>query len=128
MMKYLLGFVILTGFFLLGMFLHGLGVPIPGGVLGLILFFLALQIGLIKLKWVERAAGLMLRHMVLLFVPLTVGIMDLGSLLARQALAISASLLVSLTAVLLTTGLMGRWLLPTAPRGEKINQATEASE
>jgi putative effector of murein hydrolase LrgA (UPF0299 family) len=54
--------------------------------------------------------------------------MDLGSLLARQALAISASLLVSLTAVLLTTGLMGRWLLPTAPRGEKINQATEASE
>ena len=61
MMKYLLGFVILTGFFLLGMFLHGLGVPIPGGVLGLILFFLALQIGLIKLKWVERAAGLMLR-------------------------------------------------------------------
>jgi holin-like protein len=128
MMKYLLGFVILTGFFLLGKFLHDLGVPIPGGVLGLILFFLALQIGLVKLKWVDRAAGLMLRHMVLLFVPLTVGLMDLGSLLARQALAITASLLVSLAAVLLTTGLMGRWLLPTSPQGEKINQAAEASE
>jgi hypothetical protein len=52
---------------------------------------------------------------VLLFVPLTVGLMDMGPVLSRQALAITASLLVSLTAVLLTTGLMGRWLLPAEP-------------
>jgi holin-like protein len=109
----LLGFGIVTAFFLLGSFLHRLGLPIPGGVLGLILFFLALQFRLIKLKWVERAAGLLLRHMVLLFVPLTVGLMELGPLLSRQAVAITGSLLVSLVAVILTTGLLGRWLLPS---------------
>jgi holin-like protein len=81
MLEYPLGFAILTGFFLLGSFLHRLGVPIPGGVLGLILFFASLQLGVIKLKWVERAAGLLLRHMVLLFVPLTVGLMEMGQLL-----------------------------------------------
>lgn len=120
MIKFLLGFVILTGFFLLGRYLNGLGVPIPGGVLGLILFYAALQAGLVKLKWVEDAAGLLLRHMVLLFVPLTVGLMDMGSILTHQALAITASLLVSLTAVILTTGLLGRWLLPAAAENETM--------
>jgi holin-like protein len=128
---YLTGFAILTGFFLLGAFLHGLGAPISGGVLGLILFFLALQAGLVKLKWVERVAGLMLRHMVLLFVPLTVGLMEMGPLLSRQAVAITASLLVSVAAVLLTTGLLGGWLLPAEPSNESElpnETATETAE
>jgi holin-like protein len=124
--NFLLGFAIVVAFFLLGSWLHRLGVPIPGGVLGLILFFLALQVGLVKLKWVERTAGLLLRHMVLLFVPLTVGLMEMGELLSKQALAITASLLVSLVAVLLTTGLLGKWLLPAHPAGADAD--SEASQ
>jgi holin-like protein len=116
--EYTVGFAILTIFFLLGAFLHERGLPIPGGVLGLILFYLALASGLVKLRWVERAAGLMLRHMVLLFVPLTVGLMEMGPVLSRHALAIAASLLVSLAAVLLTTGLLGQWLLADLPLDE----------
>jgi putative effector of murein hydrolase LrgA (UPF0299 family) len=53
--------------------------------------------------------------MVLLFVPLGVGLIEMGPVLSRQAVAITASLLVSWTAVVLTTGLLGRWLLPTLP-------------
>jgi len=123
MIEYLLGFAILTAFFLLGTLLHGLGFPIPGGVLGLLLFFVALSAGVIELKWVERAAGLLLRHMVLLFVPLTVGLMEMGPVLSRQAVAITASLLVSVTAVLVTTGLLGSWLLPALPLDETASRA-----
>ena len=123
----LLGFAVLTGFFLLGTSLHKLGVPIPGGVLGLMIFFLALQFGVVKLKWVERTAGFLLRHMVLLFVPLTVGLMELGPLLSRQALAITASLVVSLVSVILTTGLLGQWLLPAAPK-TKVAAAAPAAK
>jgi holin-like protein len=124
----LLGFAVLTGFFLLGTLLHKLGVPIPGGVLGLMIFFLALQFGVIKLKWVERTAGFLLRHMVLLFVPLTVGLMELGPLLSRQALAITASLVVSLVSVILTTGLLGQWLLPEAPKTKAAAEAPAAEQ
>jgi len=106
------GFAVIVGFGLLGTLLHWLGIPLPGGVLGLLLFFVALSTGLVKLAWVERAAALLLRHMVLLFVPLTVGLMEMGQVLQRQAAAIIASLLVSWLAVLLTTGWLGRLLLP----------------
>ena len=109
------GLALLVGFFLLGGFLHRVGVPIPGGVLGLLLLYVALTTGLVPLAWLQRAADLLLRHMVLLFVPLTVGLMDLGRVLSRQAFALSASLIVSFLAVLLTTGLLGRWLVAGLP-------------
>lgn len=105
------GAIIIVALFFAGSWLHQIGVPIPGGVLGLLLFYAAMLAGLIKLRWVERAANLLLRHMVLLFVPLTVGLMDLGPVLSRQAVAILVSLVVSFLAVLLTTGLLARWLL-----------------
>lgn len=109
------GIALLIGFFLLGNLLHRIGVPIPGGVLGLLLLYIVLSTGLVPLVWLERAADLLLRHMVLLFVPLTVGLMDLGRVLSRQALALTASLVVSFLAVLLTTGLLGRWLVAGLP-------------
>jgi holin-like protein len=129
-MDYLLGFAILLAFQLLGALIHRVGVPIPGGVLGLMLFYLAMSAGLVKMKWVERTANLLLRHMVLLFVPLTVGLMEMGPVLSKQAVAITASLVVSLVAVMLTTGLLGQWLLPTAAElaGEKRDSALEAGE
>jgi holin-like protein len=115
MIDHLRGFSIVLLFQLIGWSLHRAGVPIPGGVLGLLEFYLALSSGLVKLAWVERTAGLLLRHMVLLFVPLTVGLMDLGPVLSKQALAIGVSLVVSLLAVLFTTGLLGKRLLPPEP-------------
>lgn len=117
------GLAIIVAIFLMGAWLHGLGVPIPGGVLGLLLFYGAMLAGLVKLRWVERAAGLLLRHMVLLFVPLTVGLMDMGPVLSKQAAAIVASLVVSFLAVLLTTGLLARGLLRPA-----ASEQTEVTE
>jgi holin-like protein len=107
----LLGLAVLSAFQLVGIGLHRLGIPIPGGVLGLILLYLGLATGLIKLKWVEDTAAFLLRHMLLLFIPVTLGLIDLMPLLRSQAIAITASLLVSLIAVQVTTGLLGRALL-----------------
>jgi holin-like protein len=120
------GLTIIVLIFLAGAWLHAHGVPIPGGVLGILFFYGAMLSGVLKLRWVDRAANLLLRHMVLLFVPLTVGLMDLGPVLSRQAVAILASLIVSFFAVLLTTGLLARWLLhPTVP--EPVATTREAA-
>jgi holin-like protein len=67
---------------------------------------------------VERAAGLLLRHMVLFFVPLTVGLMEMGHAISSHVLPIVASLLVSWCAVLFTTGFLGRWFLKDAAHAD----------
>jgi holin-like protein len=115
MLGFLRGVALLLAFDFAGVGLHWLGVPLPAGVLGLLLLFAALSLGLVQLAWVERAASFLLRHMVLLFVPLTVGLIDAWRTAQRQALALGVSLVVSFVAVLLTTGLLGRWLLPEEP-------------
>src|SRR5690625_8040934 len=56
-----------------------LHIPIPGNVLGMIILFISLVTGVIKLKWFERAASFLLKHLVFFFIPITVGMMTLGS-------------------------------------------------
>lgn len=112
MVDYLRGTAILVAFFFLGQGVHALGVPIPASVAGLLLLFLALSFKLVRLNWVEKAAGVFLRHMVLLFVPVTVGLMEVGPLVKRSGVAIAASLIVSLLATLIATALLSRWLMP----------------
>lgn len=126
MFDLLRGLAIIVVIFLIGNWLHAHGVPIPGGVLGLLLFYGAMVSGLLKFRWVERAARLLLRHMVLLFVPLTVGLMDLGPVISRHVFAIAASLAISFLAVLLTTGLLARWLFQ--PARELAGEVVEVSK
>ncbi|WP_245895927.1 CidA/LrgA family protein [Deinococcus irradiatisoli] len=47
--------------------------PVPGSVLGLLLLWLALGLGWVKLGWLEAAADHLLGILGLLFVPATVG-------------------------------------------------------
>lgn len=69
------GLIILLVFQLLGEALVGLtGLPLPGPVAGMVLLLLALML---RQTWAERvapAAGMLLRHLTLLFFPIGVGI------------------------------------------------------
>jgi holin-like protein len=106
-----LGFFIIVGFQLLGIGLHKLGVPLPGSVLGLLLFTLALATEVVKLKWVERTATFFVRHMSLLFIPIMAGLPGMAAQLRQDGLALMMSTVISLLAVLLTTGWLAHFLL-----------------
>ncbi len=119
----MLGFAILVGFQLVGTGLHKLGVPLPGSVLGLLIFTLALATGLVKLKWVERTANLLTRHMTLLFLPLMAGLPAASAELRHDGVALAASLVFSLLAVLLTTGGLAHLFL----RGDRAMDSADAN-
>ena len=49
--------------------------PIPGSVLGVMLLFILLFIGVIKLEQVAEVADFLLKHLIFFFVPIAVGLM-----------------------------------------------------
>jgi holin-like protein len=58
-----------------------INLPIPGSVLGMILLFLCLSMGIVKLNYIEKAAEFLIKHLALFFVPYAVGLMSYGDLI-----------------------------------------------
>ena len=112
------GLAILLGFHLLGMFLHALGVPLPGNVVGLILFTLCLFLGLVKLQWVEEAAAFLLRHMLLFFAPVIVGIIVYRERFREEWPAMTVGLVGSLFIAMLVTGWVAMLLIGKKGKGQ----------
>jgi holin-like protein len=107
----MLGFAILLAFNLLGLILHSFGVPLPANVLGMILFAMALFLRIVRVEWVHDAATILLRHLMLLFVPTIVAVVTMPELLKTQWLPITAGMLASLFVSMLAAGFVGRWLM-----------------
>ncbi|WP_428776404.1 CidA/LrgA family protein [Vibrio sp.] len=79
-----------------------LGISIPGSIIGMLLLFTLLASGLVPVKWVQPSANLFIRYMILLFVPVSVGLIDHFDTLSANALAILASAIGGTLFVLVT--------------------------
>jgi holin-like protein len=44
-------------------------IPLPGSVVGMILLFVFLVTGILKVSWIEKVASFQLKHLTLLFIP-----------------------------------------------------------
>lgn len=83
---------------------------IPGSIIGLLLLFLGLTTRIIKVHWIFFGAGLLIRYMAVLFVPVSVGIMKYSDLLVSQAKALVIPNVVSSLTTLIVVGLAGDYL------------------
>jgi holin-like protein len=82
--------------------------PMPGNVAGLLLTFLALTGRVLPLRVLEPGAGLLVRNLPVFFVPLAVGFVTEGRLLAAHGFAIVATLVVSAAIGFAVTGRMAQ--------------------
>ncbi len=71
------------------------GAPLPGPVVGMVLLFLALRWRQALPDALRATAETLLSHLSLLFIPAGVGIVQYGSLLAREWLAVVVALVLS---------------------------------
>lgn len=81
-----------------------LQLPIPGNVLGMILLFILLLTGGIKLEWINTASSLLLRHLLFFFIPITVGMMTLGKIFINNGFSLIIILIVSCAVGMVVTG------------------------
>lgn len=90
---------------------RSLDVPVPGGVIGMLLLFIGLLLSRGVPAELEQASQGVLQHLALYFVPASVGIMTMGPLLAQEGLRIGVVMVLSTLIPLLACGyLLDRWL------------------
>ena len=85
--------------------------PVPAGVYGIVLLFLALETGLVKTRQVEDAGKFLIEIMPVTFISPAVGLIDAwanvkGNLLAYFAVTAVTTLLVMSVSALLTQGVI----------------------
>lgn len=113
MMKLIVGVLILFIYHQTGEWLmHLIGWPLPGAVVGMLLFFLTLLALREPPQVVAVGAEFLLRHLALFFVPAGVGMVLLLDLIRDQWLAMLISLVASTVLSLLFTGWLMQLLLP----------------
>ena len=59
-------------------------IPIPAAMVGLLLLFLSLLLGIVKLEWVEQGGNWLLAELLLFFIPSAVGIVNYDEMLSWQ--------------------------------------------
>lgn len=88
-------------------FLH---LPMPGCVAGLLLTFLALTGGVLPIRFVEPAAALLVRNLPVFFVPLAIGFVTEGRLIAAHGFAVLAILVASAAVGFAVTGRVAQFV------------------
>ncbi|MBI4880060.1 MAG: CidA/LrgA family protein [Planctomycetes bacterium] len=103
-------FVIFLFLFLGEAVARGLGVPVPGSVIGMILLTLALGLKAVRLEQVKPCADLLTKNLGLFFVPPGVGLILYFDLLRAEFLAIAGATVLSTLLVLAVTGRVAEFL------------------
>ncbi len=85
---------------------HYLALSIPGSIIGMLVLFIAMVSGLIPAEMVRPTANLFIRYMILMFIPISVGLIDHYELLVNNAFSILASTIGGSAIVLIILALM----------------------
>ncbi|MFI3292087.1 MAG: CidA/LrgA family protein [Rikenellaceae bacterium] len=111
MSRELKGIAIILAVYLLGEVLSRLiGGFMPGSILGMITLFVLLQLGVVKEEDIKGVCNFMLNNMMLLFVPVTVGIMISYTLIIDNLATIILSLILSTIIVIISVGKLQKTL------------------
>lgn len=102
---------ILYMFYAIGVWIQKtLNLFIPGSVIGMILFLALLLSGKYNPRWTEEGAQFLIRHLPLLFLPITVGLIDYLDLFKGSGIWIVFVVLFSTVLVMVTSGKTTDWL------------------
>lgn len=103
--KYLRQLAVILGFSCLGELLHSLiPFPIPASIYGMVLLFLALSLGLVKLDAVKETGKYLVSIMSVLFVCPAVGLLSCWELLRDNLAAVLVITVVSFLATFAVSG------------------------
>ena len=105
-MKYLKQIAIILAVSFSGEFLNWLlPLPIPGSIYGMVILFVALMTGLIKLSSVKNVGDFLIDILPLLFIPPTVGLLDVWPVMQGF---LGAIIVISVVSTIIVAAVSGR--------------------
>lgn len=106
-MKYIFQSLWILYFYAMGLGVSMLiGGVIPGSILGMIFLFSALALGWLKEGQVDKVATLLLKYMIVFFLPASVGVMVAWDIIGTHIWAIIASATISTLLIIATVAIM----------------------
>ncbi|MCJ8012860.1 CidA/LrgA family holin-like protein [Paenibacillus sp. KQZ6P-2] len=87
-----------------------LHLPVPGSILGIIVLFILLETGIIRLEWIDLGASWLLAELLLFFVPAAVGVMKYIPMLKSDGVRILIVVIFSTFIVMASSGLLAAWI------------------
>ena len=120
-MKYIKQLVIIVGISLVGELLkHLLPLPIPASIYGMVLLFVGLMTGVIKLESVKETGKFLIEIMPVMFIPAGVGLLTSWDTLSRILVPVSLITVVTIITVMAATGWVSQIMIRKA--GEKQDE------
>lgn len=119
-LEYLLQFLVILAVSLLGELLNRVvPLPIPASIYGMIILFVALCTGVIKLSYVKGAGKLLIFIMPFLFLPAAVGLVDSWAVMQGFIVAIIVIVAVSTVLVAAAAGRVTQYFINRKEREGK---------
>jgi holin-like protein len=105
------GFLIILLFVSIGKLISSyLPFVFPSSIVGLILLFVSLNFGLIKVEWIMMSGSLLLKYMAILFIPIGVGLINYLDLIFDNWFVITFSFIVTTLLILASVGHLFQFL------------------
>lgn len=125
-MKYIKQFVIIIVISFVGELLnHFLPFPIPASIYGMVILFIGLVTGIIRLEWVKEAGLFLVEIMPIMFIPICVGLMDAWGNIAPIWFPLAVIIAVTTVIVMAVTGRTAESILR---REKKKNEEASSHE
>lgn len=110
--NYIKELVVILGFSLLGEVIKmAVPLPVPAGIYGLLLLFLALVLGVVKLGQVAHTGHYIIEIMIVMFIAPSVGLLKTWSILSEVLVPYCVIVLLTTIAVMVVTGHVAQWLI-----------------
>lgn len=100
-------------------------IPMPASVIGLVLLFICLCTGVVKLGQVERVGTALTDNIGLLFVPAGISVVKSLGLISEHPFLIIGLIFISTLLLLLCTGFFSQMIVMTTERKEKSTVKNE---
>lgn len=117
---------ILSVFYLVGVWIQeAFNLFIPGSLIGMFLLFLLLMIKKVKVSWISNGSNYFMKHMAILFIPVTVGLINYLDVFVGKGLLLVPIALISTFLVIIVSGAVSQSLVK---KTEKVNEKVNAHE